>query len=63
MSQRTCELYINLLMGQHKEKPSEGYDALALQMSERMRDRNLVEFLLAADLESNREADLPLLKR
>ena len=42
---RPFELYIDVLMQLHKLRPFEGFDALALQASERFRARLLVELL------------------
>ena len=42
------EFYIDLLMQLHKQNPSQGYDALALHVSERSRARGLVELLAEA---------------
>ena len=42
------EFYIDLLMQLHKTNPSKGYDALALQTSERGRARSLLELLTEA---------------
>ncbi len=39
------DFYIDLLMGLHKERPSEGFDALALEASEKGRARSLLELL------------------
>jgi CHAT domain-containing protein/Tfp pilus assembly protein PilF len=47
---------IDLLMQLHQQNPSQGYDALALQTSERARARSLVEQLTEAGL--NLKADL-----
>jgi CHAT domain-containing protein/Tfp pilus assembly protein PilF len=46
--QKYYEFYIDLLMQQHKQQPSKGYDALALQASERARARSLLELLTEA---------------
>ncbi|MFN6568047.1 CHAT domain-containing tetratricopeptide repeat protein [Dendronalium sp. ChiSLP03b] len=43
------QLYIDLLMQLHKQQPSQGYDALALQTSERARARSLLELLNEAN--------------
>jgi tetratricopeptide (TPR) repeat protein/CHAT domain-containing protein len=50
------QLYIDLLMQLHQQNPSQGYDALALHISERARTRSLVEQLTEASL--NLKADL-----
>lgn len=39
------QFYIDLLMQLHKQKPSQGYDAQALQASEQARARSLLELL------------------
>ncbi|MGH9841107.1 MAG: tetratricopeptide repeat protein, partial [Blastocatellia bacterium] len=39
------ELYIDLLMQLHKRRPAEGFNGLALQVSERARARTLLEIL------------------
>jgi CHAT domain-containing protein len=46
--QKYYEFYIDLLMQQHKQQPSKGYEALALQVSERARARSLLELLTEA---------------
>lgn len=46
--QRFYELGIDLLMRLHKQQPSEGFDAAALQTSERARGRTLLELLMEA---------------
>ncbi|BCL35692.1 CHAT domain-containing tetratricopeptide repeat protein [Nostoc sp. MS1] len=42
------QFYIDLLMQLHKQKPSQGYDALALETSERARARSLLDLLTEA---------------
>ncbi len=44
-TQSGFELYINLLMTLHQQQPSNGFDAAALQASERARARSLLEQL------------------
>lgn len=46
--QNYYEFYIELLMRRHKAEPAKGFDALALQTSERARARNLLESLGSA---------------
>jgi CHAT domain-containing protein/Flp pilus assembly protein TadD len=46
--QHYYQFYIDLLMQLHKTNPSKGYDALALNASERARARNLLEILTEA---------------
>jgi CHAT domain-containing protein/Tfp pilus assembly protein PilF len=43
------QFYIDLLMLLHQKQPSQGYDALALQTSERARARSLLELLSEAN--------------
>src|SRR6266404_367926 len=43
--QEPYQFYIDLLMGMHSLEPTKGYDALALQTSERARARSLLETL------------------
>ncbi|AFY33799.1 CHAT domain-containing tetratricopeptide repeat protein [Calothrix sp. PCC 7507] len=43
--QNVYKYYIELLMQLHKQQPSSGYDAQALQVSERSRARSLLELL------------------
>lgn len=43
--QQYYELYIALLMEQHRRMPSEGFDSIALQANERARARSLIEML------------------
>ena len=42
------ETYISLLMRMHRQEPAKGYDALALQASERARARSMLEMLIEA---------------
>jgi CHAT domain-containing protein/Flp pilus assembly protein TadD len=41
--------YINILMDLHKKNPSQGYDTIALHISERSRARGLIELLAQAN--------------
>ncbi|MBD2357578.1 tetratricopeptide repeat protein [Tolypothrix sp. FACHB-123] len=43
--QKYYEFYIDLLMQLHKQQPSQGYNALALQANERARARSLLDLL------------------
>ncbi|MEW6737951.1 MAG: CHAT domain-containing protein, partial [Acidobacteriota bacterium] len=45
------DLYIDLLMQLHKQNPKAGYDALALQASERARARSLLEMLIETSVD------------
>ena len=55
--------YIELLMRLHKQNPKAGYDALALQASERARARSLLELLSEAHIEIKQGVDPELLQR
>jgi CHAT domain-containing protein/tetratricopeptide (TPR) repeat protein len=59
--QKYYEFYIDLLMQLHKQNPSKGYDALALQASERSRARGLVELLTEANVDIKKDVDPKLL--
>ncbi|HKR60909.1 MAG TPA: tetratricopeptide repeat protein, partial [Pyrinomonadaceae bacterium] len=54
---------VNVLMQLHKQRPSEGYDAMALQMSERGRARSLLETLSEAGADIRLGVDQTLLTR
>ncbi|TVP63387.1 MAG: CHAT domain-containing protein, partial [Nodularia sp. (in: Bacteria)] len=55
------KFYIDLLMQLHKQDPSQGYDALALHISERSRARGLVELLTEARADIRKDVDPKLL--
>ncbi|MTJ55490.1 CHAT domain-containing protein [Anabaena sp. UHCC 0253] len=55
------KFYIDLLMQLHKQDPSQGYDALALHISERSRARGLVELLTEASADIRKDVDPKLL--
>jgi CHAT domain-containing protein/Tfp pilus assembly protein PilF len=57
------EFYINLLMRQHKQQPSAGYDGEALQASERARARSLLELLNEARVDIRQGVDSGLVER
>ena len=57
------QFYIDLLMQLHKTNPSKGYDALALETSERARARNLLEILTEARADVRRGVDPELVKQ
>ncbi|MBO3457867.1 CHAT domain-containing protein [Aetokthonos hydrillicola] len=59
--QRYYKLYIDILMQLHKKQPSGGYDALALQISERSRARGLLELLIEAHADIRKGVDPKLL--
>jgi CHAT domain-containing protein/Tfp pilus assembly protein PilF len=51
------EFYIDLLMQMHKSNPTQGYDAKALQASERARARSLLDILTDAGAEIRQGVD------
>src|SRR5205085_5100508 len=51
------ELDIDLLMRLHRQRPSEGFDAAALQASEKGRARSLLELLTEAGAEIRQGVD------
>jgi CHAT domain-containing protein/Tfp pilus assembly protein PilF len=57
------EFNIELLMRLHKERPSEGFDAMALQAGEKSRARSLLELLTEARAEIRQGVDPALLER
>ncbi|WP_341526686.1 tetratricopeptide repeat protein [Nostoc sp. UHCC 0302] len=59
--QKYYEFYIDLLMQLHQQNPSKGYDALALQASERSRARGLIELLTEANVDIKKGVDPKLL--
>src|SRR5215813_13248039 len=60
---RVIGLYINILMAQHEREPAAGYDALALQASERARARILLEQLAESNADIRQGVDPQLLER
>lgn len=57
------ELYIDILMQLHQQRPAEGFDALALRASEQARARSLLEMLTEARADISRGVDPALLER
>lgn len=55
------QFYIDLLMQLHKQQPSQGYDAQALQASEQARARSLLELLNEANADLRRGIEPQLL--
>ncbi len=55
------KFYTDLLMELHKKDPSKGYDALALQVSDRSRARGLIELLTEANIDIKKGIDPTLL--
>ncbi|MBC7909211.1 MAG: CHAT domain-containing protein [Pyrinomonadaceae bacterium] len=61
--QQHFETYISLLMQQHRQEPLKGYDALALQASERARARGMLEMLAEARADIRQGVHPRLLER
>ncbi|MBW4613252.1 MAG: CHAT domain-containing protein [Desmonostoc vinosum HA7617-LM4] len=59
--QDVYKFYIDLLMQLHKKDPAKGYDAIALQASDRSRARGLIELLTEADIDIKKGIDPKLL--
>src|ERR1035437_4973499 len=57
------ELYIDLLMRVHRENPAAGFDAKALQLSERARARSLLELLSESHVDIRRGVDAALIEK
>jgi hypothetical protein len=57
------ELNIEVLMRLHKQRPGEGFDAAALNASEKGRARSLLELLTEAGAEIRRDVEPALLER
>ena len=57
------EFYIDLLSELHQGHPSQGYDAAALQISERVRARSLLELLNEARADIRQGVDAKVLER
>jgi CHAT domain-containing protein len=61
--QEYYQFYIDLLMQLHKQQPKQGFDALALQASERARARSLLELLNEAHADIRQGVDPKLLEQ
>jgi CHAT domain-containing protein/tetratricopeptide (TPR) repeat protein len=57
------DLYIDILMQQGKEQPSENLNAVAIEASERARARSLLELLTEARIEIRQGVDAEMLRR
>lgn len=57
------EFYIDLLMRFHKSRPTEGFDGLALGLSERARARSLLDRLAESHVEVQQGVDQALLEK
>ena len=61
--QGSYQLYTDLLMRQHQGEPTKGFDALALETSERKRARSLLDLLAEARADVSRGVDAALIER
>jgi len=61
--QDAYEFQIDLLMQMHRREPNKGYDAAALEASERARARGLMEMLSESGVDVRRGVDPALLER
>jgi len=61
--QKYYQFYIDLLMQLHETNPSKGYDALALNASERARARSLLELLTEAHADIRQGVDPKLVEQ
>lgn len=61
--QSTYQLYTDLLMRQHKAEPAQGYDMLALAVSERQRARSLLDLLSESRTDLRQGTDPALIER
>ena len=62
-NQGLYELYIGLLMQMHRNQPSGGHDAAALEANERARARSLLEILIEAHADIRQGVDPALLEK
>jgi CHAT domain-containing protein len=62
-AQKFYELQIDTLMRLHQARPTEGFDALAAQASERARARSLLELLVESRVDIREGVDAALLER
>ncbi|MDQ4121214.1 MAG: CHAT domain-containing protein [Acidobacteriota bacterium] len=60
---RYYDFYTDLLMQAHKSQPEKGFDALALEMSEKSKSRSLLDLLSLASIDIKQGVDLTLLER
>jgi len=62
-AQHYYDFYLELLMRLHRQHPGEGFDARALEVSERARARSLLETLKEANADIRQGVDAALLER
>src|SRR6185503_20757541 len=61
--QSSYQLYTDLLMRQHRAEPTRGFDALAVETSERQRARSLLDLLGEARAYMRQGVDATLIER
>jgi len=61
--QSSYQLYTDILMRQHRAAPTKGFDALAVEVSERQRARSLLDLLTEARADVRQGVDAALLER
>ena len=61
--QSSYQLYTDILMRQHRAEPAKGFDALAVEVSERQRARSLLDLLSEARTDLRQGVDATLIER
>jgi tetratricopeptide (TPR) repeat protein len=61
--QESYRFYTDLLMRQHREEPTKGFDTLAIETSERQRARSLLDQLIEARADLRQGVDAALIER
>ncbi len=61
--QSSYQLYADVLMRQHQAEPTKGFDALAIEVSERQRARSLIDLLAEAGANLRQGVDATLIER
>jgi CHAT domain-containing protein/tetratricopeptide (TPR) repeat protein len=61
--QSSYQLYTDVLMQQHKADPTKGFDALAVETSERQRARSLLDLLAESHADLRQGVDATLIER
>jgi CHAT domain-containing protein/uncharacterized protein HemY len=61
--QNSYQLYTDVLMRQHQAEPTKGFDALAVEVSERQRARGLLDLLAEAGTDMRLGVDTALIER
>jgi CHAT domain-containing protein/tetratricopeptide (TPR) repeat protein len=61
--QSSYQLYTEVLMREHQAEPTKGFDALAVEVSERQRARSLLDLLTEAHTDMRQGVDAKLIER